>query len=712
STDNNLITINYLGNKNLVLEPYFVYNSQKTPYNNLNIAMQNVSLKNLLSLNNRLEKDRNSFKFGTNFSNVEGISEFGFDFSGNSLITAEENTIVLDNIIAIDFSDLIESNYTISISNTGIRITNLKQGFNDLDPLVQFYSAGSKDGRIEGAIGGTGDGDTAIATGTSQFAGYFSDYTTLFEKEERLFFNFDTSSLGETANVTNAKFFFEVKSVTNLDQNNNPCSGFGWSYDIYSGQNLIGGSLDVADYSKGSYDTSIDLGVVNNYTVTISNSRVNNTGFSDIIIRPGFSHTDLCKEYNTVWMGEALAYLRPYLNVTYNTVVTYNLVYDANGNLIQGFGKYFEYDGFNHLVKARNSTNDLIAQYYYDDEGNRLKKFETFNATNNQSTYYMGGFIQVRNISGVFNSTFYYANDVLVGEKRYDGKTYFYHPDHLGSTQLITDQNGNVVENTSYDPYGTVIQDGKSRYQFTGKELDRETNFEYYGARYYYPWLARFIQPDPLIQNYYNPQSLNRYSYVLNNPYRYIDPSGHFVETALDIGFISWDIYDINENPSNPWNYLSLALDVGATTVPFVTGGRLLVKGIEKSVDIAKTAEKVSTVDKVGDITNIGGKSLSKLDESMSIQKFSDLSKDAQQAIKKIDSGNIKDLREHPFYNTKSQLPMKSDTNYYRAYDVISKEDSRRIVRGSGGETYYTSDHYKTFSKVEPQKEWWRFWKK
>ena len=66
-----------------------------------------------------------------------------------------------------------------------------------------------------------------------------------------------------------------------------------------------------------------------------------------------------------------------------------------------------------------------------------------------------------------------------------------------------------------------------SKFQYTGQERDAETGLHYYNARYYDPHIRRFTQPDDIIQNVYNPQGLNRYSYVWNNPLKYIDPTGH-----------------------------------------------------------------------------------------------------------------------------------------------------------------------------------------
>jgi RHS repeat-associated protein len=64
--------------------------------------------------------------------------------------------------------------------------------------------------------------------------------------------------------------------------------------------------------------------------------------------------------------------------------------------------------------------------------------------------------------------------------------------------------------------------------------LDEDIGLYYYGARYYDPQLGRFIQPDSVIPDLFNPQSYNRYSYVLNNPLRYTDPNGRWAQEVAD----------------------------------------------------------------------------------------------------------------------------------------------------------------------------------
>jgi RHS repeat-associated protein len=108
---------------------------------------------------------------------------------------------------------------------------------------------------------------------------------------------------------------------------------------------------------------------------------------------------------------------------------------------------------------------------------------------------------------------------------------YFYHNDHLGSVNVITDINGAPVQLNEYDPWGSVSRSEGTidpTHRFNGKELDPESGLYYYGGRYYDPEISRFISPDPFIQTPDDPQSLNRYRYVINNPQNYIDPSGYF----------------------------------------------------------------------------------------------------------------------------------------------------------------------------------------
>ncbi|GEM_PF-2728834 len=99
----------------------------------------------------------------------------------------------------------------------------------------------------------------------------------------------------------------------------------------------------------------------------------------------------------------------------------------------------------------------------------------------------------------------------------------------LTGTSVTSDgATGNLVASIKYMPFGdrrnstgTIDTDR----QFTGQRLDG-TGLYYYGARYYDPGIGRFISADTIVQSPANPQTMNRYAYVTNNPLRYIDPSG------------------------------------------------------------------------------------------------------------------------------------------------------------------------------------------
>jgi len=105
---------------------------------------------------------------------------------------------------------------------------------------------------------------------------------------------------------------------------------------------------------------------------------------------------------------------------------------------------------------------------------------------------------------------------------------------------VITDQNGNRKEQMEYFPFGTYRAFGIPTgtydfdanfpdvfYTFTGQEEDDELGLYNFKARLYDPVIGRFISADTIVPNPENPQSLNRYSYCLNNPLRYIDPTGN-----------------------------------------------------------------------------------------------------------------------------------------------------------------------------------------
>ncbi|MBI5414453.1 hypothetical protein HZA38_02970 [Candidatus Peregrinibacteria bacterium] len=121
----------------------------------------------------------------------------------------------------------------------------------------------------------------------------------------------------------------------------------------------------------------------------------------------------------------------------------------------------------------------------------------------------------------------------------------FHHADHLSGASVDTDISGNVLEVIDYYPFGESRIDEKSTtyandYTFTGKELDEDTKLYYYEARYYNPKIARFVSQDPWEGDLKDPQSLNKYAYVRNNPLKYVDQTGRDYAEAIEALKTAW----------------------------------------------------------------------------------------------------------------------------------------------------------------------------
>jgi RHS repeat-associated protein len=133
----------------------------------------------------------------------------------------------------------------------------------------------------------------------------------------------------------------------------------------------------------------------------------------------------------------------------------------------------------------------------------------------------------------------------------------WYHTDALGSVLARTDANGVVVAHLDYQPWGEQWQPAgvQGDRQYNGRVYDSGTGFHDYGARMYWPQVGRFISPDPAGIHPENPQSWNRYAYVWNNPYKYVDPSGK--EVAIQWHEVAFDKYhtSIRITPENQAAY-------------------------------------------------------------------------------------------------------------------------------------------------------------
>ena len=148
------------------------------------------------------------------------------------------------------------------------------------------------------------------------------------------------------------------------------------------------------------------------------------------------------------------------------------------------------------------------------------------------------------------------------GKTPFEKDLYFYHPDHLGTSNYITDLNAKLYEHLEYFPFGEAWVEENSNtqrtpYLFTAKELDEETGLYYFGARYYDPRTSVWQSGDPALEKYlpksedmhqaqregrrylpeltlpgqggvYRSLNLGLYTYTQQNPVRLVDPDGSF----------------------------------------------------------------------------------------------------------------------------------------------------------------------------------------
>ena len=106
--------------------------------------------------------------------------------------------------------------------------------------------------------------------------------------------------------------------------------------------------------------------------------------------------------------------------------------------------------------------------------------------------------------------------------------TYFYIHDHLGSTSMVLDVDGNISQSVTYIPYGEIFVEERngtwnSPYLFNSKELDEETRLYYYGARYLNPTNCMWLSVDPLFEKYVG---MSPYNYCAGNPVKLVDVDG------------------------------------------------------------------------------------------------------------------------------------------------------------------------------------------
>ena len=305
----------------------------------------------------------------------------------------------------------------------------------------------------------------------------------------------------------------------------------------------------IIDYAYEYYDAN---GNNNNRILKITDN-----------VDTGYTTNYTYDDYNRLSNASASAYSRSYFHDEWGNIknfsgLTLNYATNASGapatnrisTAVIGSTTYtHSYD------TAGNMTGDGQQTFSYDG-ANRLKEV----GTGGQNTYgYDGNGMRVRVVSGGGLPTFYVRSSVLgqvafevnqnlvlrayvnaagkvVAQQSRDGQFYWLHTNHLGSGTKLTDSTGAVKSRAEFDPYGQTLLEWSSSgdtnlntKKYTGYERDDATGLDYANARMYNNGRGRFMQADPSwakATNYRRPESLNRYTYVFNDPVNFIDPGG------------------------------------------------------------------------------------------------------------------------------------------------------------------------------------------
>lgn len=200
--------------------------------------------------------------------------------------------------------------------------------------------------------------------------------------------------------------------------------------------------------------------------------------------------------------------------------------FNSAGALTQVNGMTFVYDGENKQVEAKNASGQPIGQYWYDGNGQRVRKYVPGTGEVTIFVYNSGGRLAAE----------YSTLPAQTPEVAYTTS------DNLGSPRINTGAYGHVIARHDYHPFGEEIDAAASperteglgyttdeiRKKFTGYEKDEETGLDYAQARYFNSGLGRFSSPDDFLNDTHasDPQSWNLYVYVRNNPLAFFDPDG------------------------------------------------------------------------------------------------------------------------------------------------------------------------------------------
>lgn len=239
------------------------------------------------------------------------------------------------------------------------------------------------------------------------------------------------------------------------------------------------------------------------------------------------------------------------------------------------------YNDFGKVELITDSKNNLRMSVCYGPDQERWTTYLSKDGNFVRSTVYAGDYEQVTERGIIREYHYLDGNVIFVRENSSIWKPYLAFTDNLGSILSVFDEEGRKVFDASYDAWGkqTITQNDIGLYRgYTGHEMLNEYDIINMNGRLYDPVIGRFFSPDNYVQMPFNSQNFNRYSYCLNNPLKYTDPSGGWFGIddliVAGAGFVVG--YLGNAISSHNWVWSSIKsglITAGASWLGFNTAG-------------------------------------------------------------------------------------------------------------------------------------------
>jgi len=299
-----------------------------------------------------------------------------------------------------------------------------------------------------------------------------------------------------------------------------------------------------------------------------------------------------------------------------------------------------------------------------------------------------------------------YVNNIHLCKIDAYGEPYFYLCDALGTPIRVVDKNWVTVKDETFKAFGEQLTSSGSfvnTHRFTGKEYEN-SGIYYFGARYYDPWLGRFLTPDPLGKfEPKDPRTINPYIYCSNNPLRYVDPTGKwraYVEDEVIYVYRQTEIGAALEGAASFFPGVSLLIcaqrkatgDFTLQTSDWIFAGLDVIPIVGKVIGgtLGKTISKVANILSASEAVY---SELSEIEKSSADREiFNYLKNKGVQMLEQFPGNN--ELPHHPLYQEWLKIGKRDSENYDELMEKTKEVYNRKKEESKPRSNYEDPHHY------------------